>query len=187
VTRECYVCVEAHRPPHGRKDACVRFRSASDTDRLVCVDHALAAREAFPNRPLSPLLRPLTNNVIILRDPLVNAGHSGNIIIPDSSRDWLGRMWVKKRRNDEPHLLQIEVATGIVLAAGPGCTMRKYGGGIRGPWRKTLEPMIARAGTHIVFRAAYETASTEWRGLTIIHDYDVLGEVDDLPKEGAAQ
>jgi hypothetical protein len=184
TTHECYVCVGTRRPEHQRNDVSVRVVAEGRENHLVCSEHAHSAREAFPGRELRPLLRPLTNNVIILRDPLVNAGHSGNIIIPDSSRDWLGRMWVKKRRNDEPHLLQIEVATGVVLAAGPGCTMRKYGGGIRGPWRKTLEPMIARAGMHIVFRAAYETASTEWRGLTIIHDYDVLGEVE---SEAAAQ
>ena len=189
MSHECYVCVGTGLPPHRRKDACVRVLGGFDpvSDKLVCVDHAYTAREAFPHRELRPLLRPTVDYVVILRDEIVNAGHQGRIIIPDSARDWLGRMWIKKRKNDEPHLLQIEVATGYVLATGPGCTVRKFGGGIRGPWKKTLERMTAQPGMHVIFRAAYENASQEWRGLTILHDFDVLGEVDDLPKEGAAQ
>ena len=186
TAHECHVCVGTKLPAHQHKDACIRYRSG-DVDKFVCVKHAHSLREAFPNRSLHPLLRPTTNVVVVLRDPLENAGYAGRIIIPETARDWLGRMWVKKKQNDQPHLLQFEWATGIVLDAGPGCTMRKFGGGIRGPWKKTLDPMTARVGMHVVFRAAYESASQEWRGLSLVHDYDVLAEVGDLPKEGAAQ
>lgn len=185
MTPVCDICThEKDRPAHKRGDACA-FTVVAGRRLLLCVDHAYDARAH--ETTIQALLRPTGDHVLILRDRLTNAGYDGRIIIPDVAKDWLGRMWVKKKKNDEPHLLQIEVATGWVLGAGPGAPTRKYGGGIRGPWSKRLAPMTTAPGMHIIFRAAYEAASTEWRGLTILHDFDVLGEVDEIQKEGAAQ
>ena len=176
MTYRCAACSEAGLP----ELASVRLLDGISGAEigLACTRHARRHQGS-----LVPLFRPVNDNVVILRDELKNAGHAGRIIIPDVAKDWLGRFNPRIGKN-EVQRREREFARGLVLAVGPGASRRSGPGGITGGWVRRRAPMQATPGMRIVFRAAYEAASTEWRGLTVLHDFDVLGVEE---QEGAAQ
>jgi co-chaperonin GroES (HSP10) len=139
----------------------------SSTGAHVCAAHA---REIDPHA-LRSLLKPLNDSCVILRDkPKANAG--GLIIIPETAKDEHGRI-----KGAHEH------ATGFVLAVGPGFQQRKS---LQGAFLNARKPVGARAGTRVVFRVKNEhMVVTEWRGLSIVHAFDVLAELG--AEEAAAQ
>jgi co-chaperonin GroES (HSP10) len=151
-----------------RNVACAAF---GGFDALLCAKHACedmtrAARE------LRPLFRPLNDFCVILRDKPKEGG--GRIIIPDSAKDKHGRV------------KGFEHATGVVLAVGPGYQQRAGKDGLTGPYLRERKPVHVRAGTHVVFRTKNEAhIGAEWRGLAIVHAFDVLAELEEENHEEA--
>jgi hypothetical protein len=150
-----------------RNDGSVIF----DERSIFCANHA---REEIRRRKMDigwqttptfgarPLIDPKIDICVILRDEMPST--KGRIIIPEVAKDCLGRI-----KGEDQY------ATGLVLAVGPGYQARRYGAGsqyIRG--RKSLR---SRPGMHVIFRAKYEQAIFMWRGLALVHDFDVLAEV----------
>jgi hypothetical protein len=140
-----------------------------DERSIFCANHAreeIRQRNGWQTTPTfgaRPLIDPKIDICVILRDepmPLTK----GRIIIPEVAKDRFGRI-----KGEDQY------ATGLVLAVGPGYQARRYGAGsqyIHG--RKSLR---SRPGMHVIFRAKYEQAILVWRGLALVHDFDVLAEV----------
>lgn len=173
-------CGHGHGTTAGRcyEDACIIV----DEKHFVCATHArdIASRrgqehaEAFPGvLGMRVLFKPLVDVHVILRDI---EKPKGLIIVPKTALDRHGR--VKGT---------VEDATGIILRSGPGYQQRKGAWGLSGLHVSDRKPMYAQAGWHVTFRAKYENAVGEWRGLALVHDFDVLGELIPEAKDTAAQ
>lgn len=124
------------------------------------------------------LLRPLGDNVVIFPDEHKS---EGRIIVVSHTSNRKDRRGVKRREDD--------FATGVVLAVGPGVAERKShhvdsmgrACAITFKGRKgegVNEPVNAEVGQHVAFRYVYEAAIQEWRGLLVVHDFDILGVLE---------
>ena len=148
---------------------------ANAHDYVACVPCARGFSERLR---WEPLVHPKNDNVIILPD-LEKPPSSLIVLVEKQSRDPQGRA---RRTKD--------FSMGLVLAVGPGNPMRKHALAVADGHATSRifkgkngigfnDPMVAVVGDRVIVRHVYEAASTEWRGLLIVHDFDVLGAVED--------
>lgn len=154
------------------------LKSRNTDYTLACVPCARKWAQAEPGG-WQPLTSPTGDNVVLLAD-LEKPPSSLIVLVEKQSRDPQGR---KRRTKD--------FSLGYVLAVGPGVAMRKNPHAVGFDGRATSrvykgrggigvnEPMVSKVGDRVIVRHVYEVASTEWRGLLIAHDFDVLGAVED--------
>jgi len=155
-------------PPHGE-------------EVFSCARHA-RSMPALVRSFARPLIRPLVDLCVILRDPPEE--YRGRIIIPDVARDRHGRINRGAGRGENFKGSAYEYSSGIILAMGPGYQRRTQLGGAYTHGRKPMGAV--RVGQHVMFRSKFEAEGSlhEWRGLALVHAFDVLGEYEN---EAAAQ
>ncbi len=151
-----------------RNDGCIVF----DEHFILCAEHAreeIATRRKMgvsrqglitPTFGARALIKPKIDICVISRDkdPIAR----GRIIIPESAKDRFGRI-----KGEDVF------ATGFILAVGPGYQARR---GVSGAFLDGRQAPHARPGMRALFRAKYEQAIIMWRGLALVHDFDVLTE-----------
>lgn len=141
-----------------------------------CVKHA---RKAYPEpehwaRDFTPLVSPRGQQVVIFPYEEANRGHKGLIILPPWYRQRVtGGTRMMKNANALPFGL------GVVLAVGPGSYPRSDGDKWAWSWKKDRTPMTATVGDRVVYRRQFEGAVTDWRGLVLCWDFDVLGAIEE--------
>lgn len=158
-----------------RNDGAIVF----DEHFILCAEHAReelkhrcteSTSDPDPRFGARSLISPRVDICVILRDKEPIA--SGRIIIPEIAKDRHGRI----KGEDE-------FATGLILATGPGYQGRGGAGGISGAYIAARKAMRSKPGMHVIFRAKHAEAIVMWRGLCLVHDFDVLSE---LIEESAA-
>lgn len=127
-----------------------------------------------------PMIRPTGDNVVIFPDV---QEQTGRIILVSQTRSFIRDRKGMRRREDD-------FSTGIVLAVGPGIAARKSllidsMGKACAPTFKGRngqgenERVYSEPGMRVAFRYVYEAAIQEWRDLLIVHDFDVLGVLEE--------
>ena len=146
---------------------CANLPSLRVRNERVCVECFRRAEAIDPQSLPISLIRPMQDRCVVLRDV---EKQEGLLIIPQIARDKHGR----------PKGM-FKWATGRVLAVGPGYWQHKSGNAltIERVYNGLRDPVYARVGDHVLFKNKFDEAVHEWRGLTIVHDFDVLGVVAD--------
>jgi hypothetical protein len=133
---------------------------------VACYERNLAIGAVSPTDHVAALLQPQTDFVALLVDPQ-SKRYTGRIILPPGVK------------------LDEEWGTGLVLAKGPGTAAWKTEEG-RVVWLPNNKPMAAIVGRRFLYRCKHKIASKEWRGLLLLHDFDLLGEIEATPLEQSA-
>ena len=153
--------------------------------RKLCTRHLRqAVGSAVPWRGhIVPLLRPLTEWVLTLRD-IKPAMSAGGIYFPES---YMGAHGDLIERDGNSRIPRDVTSTGLVLAVGPGTHEDVQSRGIGGRGLGKIVPCKARVGTRIVFKTKFEHVGIHvWRGLSLVPDSVVYAEVEEEASQSPA-
>lgn len=141
--------------------------------RIVCVD--CARKEVNGDvqelaRRFQCVLRPIWDIIVVLRD--VPRERIGRIIIPARSFDARGK------------LITEQASYGTVITVGPGRLHRIKMGERRFTGGRDPMPPEITIGARVMFKDKHEIGTTQWRGLALVHEFDVMCDV--VEKQEAA-